>query len=68
MKIHNPITTWNRTRLIPFKVSFQKIVNWFQTFEEQIEKYSNDADFSDKIPDLLEGVDGIYYIFIKIEK
>lgn len=51
--------TWNRTRLIPFESVFPKNSALVpKTFEEQIEKkiFERDADFSDKIPDLLEGV------------
>jgi P4 family phage/plasmid primase-like protien len=55
----NDQATWNRTRLIPFESTFPKDRSLVpETFEEQIEKkiFPRDQDFSDKIPDMLEGV------------
>ena len=51
--------TWNRTRLIPFESFFPKDESLVPlTLEEQLEKkiFQRDPNFSDKIPDMIEGV------------
>lgn len=51
--------TWNRTRLIPFESFFPKDNSLVpDTWEEQLKQkiFPRDPNFSDKIPDMLEGV------------
>ncbi len=50
---------WNRTRIIPFESYFPRDETLVpDTWEEQLEKkiFPRDNNFSDKIPDMLEGV------------
>lgn len=55
----NDQATWNRTRIIPFESKFPKDKNLVpKTFEEQLRQkiFPRDVNFSDKVPQMLEGV------------
>lgn len=55
----NDQATWNRVRIIPFESKFPKDKSLVpNTFEEQLEKkiFHRDVNFSDKIPQMIEGV------------
>jgi P4 family phage/plasmid primase-like protien len=55
----NDQATWNRTRIIPFESKFPKDKNLVpKTFDEQVRQkiFPRDVNFSDKVPQMLEGV------------